>query len=398
MSALEAYFHELTAVRSSGGVVPETSHYRALADLLDAVGRTLRPRVRCFMGLADLGAGLPDGGLFTVDQLQASGGEMRPEVVRGQLPARGAIEVKPPSEDTRQTAASAQVRDYCGRYGQVLVTNLREFVLVVRGADGQPVVEESYRIADREASFWTAAARPRVLARQHAALLDFLKRAILRAAQLSEPEDVAWLLASYAKDARARIDQQPIPALGAVKEALEEALGIKFSGAKGEALFRSSLVQTLFYGVFSAWTFWHKERGRPAAEFDWRLTTHYLHLPILRVLFHEVSEPGRLQALRLYELLGRATDVLNRVDASFHGRFQEAQAVQYFYEPFLQAFDPELRKAYGVWYTPPEVVRYMVARVDTVLREELGLERGSPTRASMSSILRPAPAPIWLRC
>ncbi|MFM6516758.1 MAG: N-6 DNA methylase, partial [Microcystis panniformis] len=50
--------------------------------------------------------------------------------------------------------------------------------------------------------------------------------------------------------------------------------------------------------------------------------------------------------------------------------------VQYFYEPFLQAFDPDLRKELGVWYTPPEIVRYMVARVDRVLREELNIEDG----------------------
>ncbi len=30
----------------------------------------------------------------------------------------------------------------------------------------------------------------------------------------------------------------------------------------------------------------------------------------------------------------------------------------------------------GVWYTPPEIVRYMVARVDRVLREELNIEDG----------------------
>ena len=35
-------------------------------------------------------------------------------------------------------------------------------------------------------------------------------------------------------------------------------------------------------------------------------------------------------------------------------------AVQYFYEPFLEAFDPELRKELGVWYTPREVVQYML--------------------------------------
>src|SRR5690606_4545014 len=42
----------------------------------------------------------------------------------------------------------------------------------------------------------------------------------------------------------------------------------------------------------------------------------------------------------------------------------------------LEKFDPELRKQLGVWYTPREVVRYMVERVDRVLREELGIPDG----------------------
>jgi hypothetical protein len=48
----------------------------------------------------------------------------------------------------------------------------------------------------------------------------------------------------------------------------------------------------------------------------------------------------------------------------FFQRFEAAGAVQYFYEPFLQAYDPELRHDLGVWYTPPEVMHYMVDRVD----------------------------------
>jgi predicted helicase len=68
---------------------------------------------------------------------------------------------------------------------------------------------------------------------------------------------------------------------------------------------------------------------------------------------------------------------LNRVDRpAFFKNFVESHAVQYFYEPFLEAFDPELRKDLGVWYTPPEIVEYMVARVDTVLRTELGIADG----------------------
>ena len=54
----------------------------------------------------------------------------------------------------------------------------------------------------------------------------------------------------------------------------------------------------------------------------------------------------------------------------------QADAVQHFYEPFLAAYDPDLRRALGVWYTPPEIVRYMVERVDRTLRDELGIRLG----------------------
>ena len=63
-------------------------------------------------------------------------------------------------------------------------------------------------------------------------------------------------------------------------------------------------------------------------------------------------------------------------DDAFFAAFDEGHAVQYFYEPFLQAFDPELRKELGVWYTPPEIVAYQVESVDKVLREELNIPDG----------------------
>ena len=62
--------------------------------------------------------------------------------------------------------------------------------------------------------------------------------------------------------------------------------------------------------------------------------------------------------------------------AAFFTRFNAGDAVPYFYEPFLEAFDPALRKQLGVWYTPAEVVRYMVARVDRALKDDLGIADG----------------------
>jgi hypothetical protein len=74
---------------------------------------------------------------------------------------------------------------------------------------------------------------------------------LLQAAPLTAPKEVAWFLASYARDAKARMEvQADLPGLAPLRSALEEALGLKFTGKDGEHFFRSSLVQTLFYGVF----------------------------------------------------------------------------------------------------------------------------------------------------
>ena len=84
-----------------------------------------------------------------------------------------------------------------------------------------------------------------------------------------------------------------------------------------------------------------------------------------------------MQPLGLVELLDWTAAALDRVDrAAFFDRFDAGEAVPYFYEPFLEAFDPDLRKQLGVWYTPAEVVRYMVARVDMALKEDLGIADG----------------------
>ncbi|MCB1920636.1 MAG: N-6 DNA methylase, partial [Candidatus Competibacteraceae bacterium] len=161
------------------------------------------------------------------------------------------------------------------------------------------------------------------------------------------------------------------------RSALENALGLHFEAEEGEHFFRSTLIQTLFYGVFSAWVLWDQEQPNRQDRFDWRLASWTLRVPMIRGLFEQLSQPSRLLPLGLTEVLDWVNGVLNRVDReAFFRLFAAGNAVQYFYEPFLQAFDPELRKQLGVWYTPPEIVRYMAVRVDAVLREELGITDG----------------------
>jgi Type ISP C-terminal specificity domain/N-6 DNA Methylase len=373
--SVETYLHELVRIRSTGAGVPETSYYSALSNLLNEVGHHLSPPVVCVMQLANQGAGSPDGGLFTQDQLR-KGVETAP----GQLPARGAIEVKPTRDDAWLVSDSTQVSKYWNKYRLVLVTNYRDFLLLGEDSAGRPHKLEAFRLAENENAFWTAASTPRKTSKLIGErFADYLKRIMLHSAKLADPEDVAWFLASYAREAKARIETKNLPSLAGLREALEKSLGLKFEGQRGERFFISTLVQTLFYGVFSAWILWYKQNVRQSSSsrFDWRGTAWLLHVPMVKELFDQIATPTRLGELELVEVLNWTEAVLNRVSQKeFFKRFEEQHAVEYFYEPFLEQFDPVLRKELGVWYTPKEVVRYSVARIDKVLREELDVEDG----------------------
>jgi len=376
MDPVERYLTELALLRRSGAGVEELAGYPALKNLLDAVGEKVKPKVRTIMSLRNLGGGLPDGGLFTATQFKGRGAAEPKDPTR---PDVAAIEVKGTSEDINATIASDQVNKYLVRYGQVLVTNYFRFVLMVQDRHGGARKADEFDLAANEATFWQdVAAHPRKYAQERGGrFTEFLTRVLRSRARLTEPADVAWMLASHARDAMEILGHRDLPSLATIRTSFEEALGIGFEGEEGNHFFRSSLVQTLFYGIFSGWVLWSRQHAEPEAVFDWKDAGWTLHVPMISALFDQIATRRVLGDLQLVPVLERTGEVLNRVDrAAFFQKFQEQEAVQYFYEPFLQAFDPELRKQLGVWYTPREVVQYMVARVDTVLREELNLPLG----------------------
>ena len=61
----------------------------------------------------------------------------------------------------------------------------------------------------------------------------------------------------------------------------------------------------------------------------------------------------------------------------------------HFYEDFLAEYDPKLRKARGVWYTPAPVVSFIVRAVDDILKTEfdlpLGLADTSKTKITVNT-------------
>ena len=55
---------------------------------------------------------------------------------------------------------------------------------------------------------------------------------------------------------------------------------------------------------------------------------------------------------------------------------KQEDPVVHFYETFLGAYNPALRKARGVWYTPLPVVNFIVRAVDDILKSEFNLPEG----------------------
>lgn len=355
----------MRTAHSLGAHTAETTFYTPFANLLNTCGERLKPRVHFQAHPGTHGAGLADGGLFPISR------SSQREPLPNQLPERGAVEIKAPGASLVTLAKSAQVRRYLETYGLCLITNYHQFQLLELLHD-RPHILESYDLTLTANDLWHLSLAE--LVKQHEGTLpDFLLRVMTRKIPLEKPKDVASLLASYAREARARAASHPLAAFDGVKSALQESLGITFEGEKGENFFLSTLIQTLFYGIFSAWILWRRtpEGRAPNALFNWRLSAEYLRIPVLRQLFHAIAEPGAIQTVQITEVLDHANDAINRIQAGFFTTFNDEDAVNYFYEPFLEAFDPELRKQLGVWYTPREIVRYMVERVDHLLRTEL---------------------------
>ena len=104
-----------------------------------------------------------------------------------------------------------QVREqYLPAYGLVLATNFWQFRLLDAGG----TVVETFDLAADEAGFWSLAAGSR-LDTLRGRFNDFLQRCLLTRAPLARPPDVAFFLASYAREALARLaERAQLPALG----------------------------------------------------------------------------------------------------------------------------------------------------------------------------------------
>ena len=140
--------------------------------------------------------------------------------------------------------------------------------------------------------------------------------------------------------------------------------------------FADIYAQTIVYGMFTA-----RLNDTTPGDFSRQEAAELIPKsnPFLRRIF---------QSIAVYDLDDSIAWIVDDLAAMFAASNAEkimrnygsnkrhGDPIVHFYEDFLAEYDPRLRKARGVWYTPAPVVKYIVKSVDEILQQDFGLARG----------------------
>lgn len=140
--------------------------------------------------------------------------------------------------------------------------------------------------------------------------------------------------------------------------------------------FSDIYAQTIAYGMFAA------RYHDPSLPTFSRMEAAELipkSNPFLRKLFQDIA--GFDLDNRLVWIVDELVNIFLASDVAqimknFGKSTKQEDPVVHFYETFLGEYNPALRKARGVWYTPQPVVNFIVRAVDDILKTEFDLPQG----------------------
>ncbi len=140
--------------------------------------------------------------------------------------------------------------------------------------------------------------------------------------------------------------------------------------------FADMYAQTICYGLFAA-----RCNAKPTITFTREHAAYDIPKtnPFLRKMFGYIAGPDLDESI--VWAVDDLAEVLNRSDMAailrdFGKHTRQEDPVVHFYETFLAAYDPKMREARGVYYTPEPVVSYIVRSVDYLLKKDFGLPDG----------------------
>jgi len=184
-----------------------------------------------------------------------------------------------------------------------------------------------------------------------------------------KPKDLAEFVAPYCRLIRSEVEEaleNPRSSLQSLKKEIKTLL---FPEAT-DRQFADAYAQTVIFALLLA-----KLEGANTLDLnDAYRVLESRHLLLSRSL-QFLTDPQARQEIS--SSLGLTQRVIQEIlPETLKSDSGEHDPWLFFYEFFLAKYDPKLRKEWGVYYTPVEVVRCQVALIDDILSKELGRTMG----------------------
>ena len=334
----------------STGAATEHTHRSALEALLEAVG---------------------DGVLATNEPRRVECGAPDYVITRAQTPI-GYVEAKDVGASLDTAERSEQMRRYRASLNNLILTDYLEFRWYVEGEH-----RETARLATMTRDGQVKRSKGGAQA-----VSDLLQKFLVQEVPIhGRPRELAQRMAALARLTRDLIEETfrretEQGMLHAQLKAFRETL-IPFLTP---AQFADMYAQTITYGLFAARIRYPHPAPSPYEGEGWRgdgFTREKAAWnlprtnPFLRDLFNEIAGPGLDD--RIAWLVDDLAYLLARADMAeilrdFGRRTRQEDPVVHFYETFLTAYDPQMRQARGVYYTPEPVVSYIVRSLNHILK------------------------------
>lgn len=367
---LQAYARRIRELRRANPDVPETALAPAFQQLLDQLIRRLpfAPELVVAPEYNNPGVGRPDIAL-----------------IRPGAPPRAFVELKAPSKPSDPTRWRQHDRRQFERFKELgcwATCNFAEARLFYRDDEqcNAVVVPERALRPDQN----DLRADRAIAEHDPEPFLNLIERLVVGAGQEPAARDAPHLASLMAHSARLvrgivrdRLEElhengDAHHALLQVRRVFRDVLYAHpeaggYSARDFDELFSAAFAQTLAFGLLLV----REGTGHAVGPESWQEMPE--EHPLMRTALRVLSQQ------EVVADVGVGFDVMRDTVNSFAPEILVAppggrDPILYFYEDFLETFDPQARERYGVYYTPVEVVQYMVGALDRSLRNNLGTQ------------------------
>jgi len=337
------------------GDAREESFYSILQNLIEAYGQSLKKKTEVTILPKKSEAGNPDFRVWDGESL-----------------ITGYIEAKHPLErNLEYIESSEQLKRYREAYPNLILTNFLEFRIYRNGGYWKEVKIADYKLAQPIPKHPTIIHKEKFIELLNL-FFDFTQP------RIRTPRMLAEILSKKAKIMR---DYIILPNL---KE--EPYFATLYNSFKTHLLkdltpqaFADLFAQTFTYGLFIAKYQSETQQtlfGKKVSGLPFTTKTAYDFIQksfgILREVFRIISTEDMPKNLEI--MVDDIIDILNHTDIykllSHYNESRRKDPIYHLYETFLFNYDPERKKRLGIYYTPPEVVSFIVNSVNSILKDK----------------------------